>query len=356
MKYIFTLFSFFIFYKTPAQSRPWLYHFYNEIPDRHELLDSAMAANNYQVKTRVYIIYTKKGIPKKDQEITTLKYNDKGLLTYYEVKHTHKKKSEKYDYFYKDSFLIGYDYYKNEKLIKRYELSRNQLNKITDIIRKNAGNEIVSKQHNTYDEKFNKLIRSAIYDRKNREKTAIEYTYYDAKTMKQAREYRKGKLKKLWNYTCDPAGVKEEKVKEMKVCKNTNADEYGNRVETTRIVNPKGEIELSISTFDKNNEIINQQVFDDVKHKLRSEWHSTTANGNIEKVYIYYNKRGKQQYSSKAVFNNLKQLLSNEFISGIKRKHTVKNIFKYNDKGFMTHVESFDEKNRKFSESTQTFN
>lgn len=355
MKYFFTLVFASLFYLTNAQTYPWLNNFYAEIPGQQELLDSAIAANNYHSKTRVFTRFNKKGASRKDQEIAVFKYDDKGFLTVYEETHTKSKKSEKYEYFYKDSLLSSYNHYKNNKLVKRYEIAWYKSNKVSDVIKKNGKNTVVMKQHNDYNENLN-LSKTAVYDKNGKEKKAIEYTYYDAKAMKQAKEYRKGKLKKIWNYTCDPAGVKEEKVKEMKICKNVNVDENGNRVETNRIVNPKGEVELRVNTFDKNDRMIKQLVYDDVKHKLKSEWSYAPLNDKWEMLYIAYDKKGRQNYYNKAIFNSWQRILSNEYVMGRKKKSTFRTSFEYNDKHLMTHFESFDSKNRKRSENIHTYN
>jgi hypothetical protein len=356
MKYYFTLLFSSLFCLLNSQTYPSINRIYGDMLGKEQLFDSSMAANNYHVKTRIYTRFNKKGKSRKNQEIATLKYDDKGFLTQYEETNTRKKKSERFDYFYKDSLPSGYDHYKNNKLVKRYEIIRSGSKMITDVVIKNSKNITVSRQHYDYDKNINRLTRNVIYNKKNKEERAIEYTYYDAKTMKQAKEFRNGKLKKVWNYTCDPAGLKEEKAKEMKVCKNVNVDANGNRVETNRIVNPKGEIELRVNTFDKNDRMIKQVVHDDIKHRLISEWSYTRVNDNWEMVYISYNKRGKQQYYNKAVFTSWERILSNEYISGVKKKYVTKNVFEYNEKRLMTRYVSFDEKNRKISENIHTFN
>jgi hypothetical protein len=355
MKYFFTLLFTLILASTNAQTYPWLGNFYAEIPGRGDLLDSSAAANHYSSMTRTLTRYNKKGTKKKRTDTFAFTYDNKGFFATLYESNSKNKKTEKYEYTYKDSFLMGYDHYKNNKLERRYEIARNSKHKITDIIKKNSKSEVILKQHTDFDTELKMLTRIAYYDKNNKEKKAIEYSYSEGDNMKQAKEYRKGKLKRVWNYTCDPKGTDEKKVKEIKVCKNVNVDENGNRVESNRIVNSKGEVELRVNTFDKNERMIKQKVYDDIKHRLKSEFSTTIVNGNEETVYKHYNKKEKTMWISTVIYNSYHKLISSEFVSGKKLKRVYKTTFQYNDKNLMTHSEGLDSKNRKTFENTLTY-
>jgi hypothetical protein len=356
MKHYFTLFILVFFFQTKSQTYPSLNSFYNEIPTSYALFDSAVAANHYHNVTRAYTRFNKKGKAKKKTRLYSFKYDEKGFVTAFEEGNSKNKNKEHYEYVIADSLLVKYDYYRKNELKKTYEIKRNPDKRISDFIVKNNKGEVISKKHHDFDPETKLINRVAIYGKHNKERQAIEYTYFDAKNMKQAREYRKGKLKKIWNYTCDPAGFKEEKVKEIKVCKNVNVDENGNRVETNRIVTPKGKIELRINTFDKNNQMIRQLIYDDLKHKLESEWSYTYVNGNMERIYKTYNRRGKEDYYNKTMYDTSGHILSNEYVIGTRKRDVFKTYFTYNDKKLITHSESFDKKNRKTSENIHTYN
>ena len=357
MKYFFTLlFAALITGNTNAQTYPWLGYFYNEIPTKAELWDSSMVANHYHSRTGTLTRYNKKGTSKKRTETFAFTYDDKGFLTGLHETNSKNKKSEKYEYIFQDSVIMGYKYYKNDKLYRSYEITRNNKKKITDIVKRNSKNEIILRQHNDFDANFKMLTRIAYYDKNNKEQKAVEYSYFEGENMKQAKEFKKGKLKKIWNYTCDPKGTDEKKVKEMKVCKNVNVDENGNRVESNRIVNHKGEIELRVNTFDKNDKMIKQMVYDDVKHKLESEWQCKVANGIEEIVYKAYDKKGRTSFINASTFNASHKILSQEYSVGKKQKRIFKSTFSYNDKNLLTHSEGFDNKNRKTHENIHTYN
>jgi hypothetical protein len=355
MKHSFTLFIFAFCFTANAQTYPSLNTFYNEIPTSYALFDSAVAANHYHDVTRTYTPFNKKGQVKKKAHLYRFKYDEKGFVTLFEESNSRSKYKERYEYVIADSLLVRYDYYRKNELKKTYEIKRNPDKRVSDFIVKNNKGEVISKKHHDFDPETKLISRVAIFGKNNKEKQAIEYTYFDAKNMKQAREYRKGKLKKVWNYTCDPAGSKE-KVKEIKVCKNVNVDENGNRVETNRIVTPKGEVELRINTFDKNNQMIRQLIYDDIKHKLESEWAYTSVNGTMQRIYKTYNKRGKEDYYNKTIYDNSGRILSNEYVIGTRKKSAFKTNFYYNDKKLITHSESFDKKNRKTAENIHTYN
>lgn len=355
MKYFFTFLIALAFFGTNAQTYPWLGYFYNEIPTKGDLWDSSVVANHYHSMTRTLTKYNKKGTTKKRKNTFVFTYDDMGFLTsLYETNSTNKK-SEKYEYLFKDSVIMGYNYYKNDKLFKSYEITRNSKKKITDMVKKNSKGEVILKQHNEFDPNINMLTRIAYYDKNNKEKKAIEYSYYEGDNMKQAKEYRKGKLKRVWNYTCDTKGTDEKKVKEIKVCKNVNVDENGNRVESNRIVNHKGEVELRVNTFDKNEKMIKQKVYDDIKHKLQSEFSTTTMNGIEETIYKYYDKKERPVWISTATYNSAHKILSSEFASGKKLKRVFKTTFQYNNKNLMTRSEGVDRKERKTFENTLTY-
>jgi hypothetical protein len=356
MKYLFTFLFAIILCGVNAQTYPWIGDFYNDIPIRGDLFDSSMVANHYRSMTRKLIRFNKEGTSKKRTDTFEFTYDSNGYMTSLYETNSKNKKSEKYEYSYKDSFPSGYKHYKNNKLVKQYEITRTSTKRISDVIKKNSKGEVISRQHTDFDPNTNYIIRISVFGKNNKEKNAVEYTYYEGKNMKQAKEYRKGKLKKVWNYTCDPAGSNEKKIKEMKVCKNVNADENGNRVESNRIVNPKGEVELRVNTFDKNERFIKQKVYDDVKHRLKSEFETTPVNGNEETVHKYYDKKEKTIWISKAVYNGSHKILSSEFSAGKKLKRVYKNTYHYNDKNLITHSESFDTKGRKTVENIHTYN
>jgi hypothetical protein len=357
MKYIFTIFfTAFVFCNANSQTYPWLGNFYNEIPTNVDLWDSSMAANHYRSMTRTLHQYNKKGALKKRSDTFAFTYDDKGFLTTLYETNSKNKKSEKYDYVFKDSMIMGYNYYKNGKLFRSYEITRNSNKKITDMVKKNSKGGIILKQHTDFDDVGKMLTRIAYYDKNNKEKKAIEYSYHEDNTMKQAKEYRKGKLKRVWNYTCDPKGADEKKVKEMKVCKNVNVDENGNRVESNRIVNPKGEVELRVNTFDKNERFIKQKVYDDIKHKLKSEFSTTIVNGNEETVYKNYDKKEKLIMVNTSVYNSSHKLINHEYAIGKKLKRAFKTVFEYNEKNLLINSKSFDSKDRKTYENIHTYN
>jgi len=357
MKYFFTLFfAALIVSNTNAQTYPWLGYFYNEIPNKAELWDSSMAANHYHSRVGTLTQYNKKGSSKKRTNTFTFTYDDKGFLTGLHETNSKNKKSEKYEYIFKDSAIMGYNYFRNDKLYRSYEISRNSMKKITDMVKKNSKGDVILKQHNEFDKNLKMMTRIAYYDKNNKEKKAIEYTYYEDDKMKQAKEYRNGKLKRIWNYSCEAMGTDEKKIKEVKVCKNVSVDENGNRVESNRIVNPKGEVELRVNTFDKNDRIIKQMIYDDIKHKLKSEWQCKATNGIEEIVHKAYDKKGRTSFINTSTFNALHKILSQEYSVGKKQKRIFKSTFSYNDKNLLTHSAGFDNKNRKTHENIHTYN
>lgn len=355
MKYFFTLFFAIILSGANAQTYPWLNQFYNEFPSRGDLLDSSVAANHYSSMTRSLTEFNKKGTKKKRTDTFSFQYDEKGFMTSFIKSNSKNKKTEKHEYTYKDSFLVVYKLYKNGKLHKGYEISRNAKHKITDILKTNSKGEMILKQHNDYDGDLKMLTRVALYNKSNKEKNAVEYSYSDGENMKQAKEYRKGKLKKVWNYTCDAKGTDEKKVKEIKVCKNVNVDENGNRVESNRIVNSKGEVELRVNTFDKNERFIKQKIYDDLKHRLKSEFSTTFEKGNEKTVYKHYNRKEKPVWQSTFTYSSFHKILSSEFATGKKLKRVFMTTFQYNEKNLLTYSESFDKKNRKTYENIHTY-
>ncbi len=141
----------------------------------------------------------------------------------------------------------------------------------------------------------------------------------------------------------------------MKVCKNVNVDENGNRVESNRIVSPNGDVELRVNTFDRNDKMIKQMVYDDLKHRLKSDWSVKFVNGIEEVVYRYFDKKEKPIVINSSTYNSDHKILSYEYRAGKKLKRIYKNIFEYNDKNLITHSASFDSKDRKTAENIHTY-
>jgi len=179
MKYFFTLFIALIFWETQAQTYPWLGQFYNEIPTNEQLWDSSITANHYNVMIRTLTQFNKKGTRKKRIDTFSFAYDEKGFLTSYYESNSKNKKSEKHQYDFKDSALMGYTYYKNGKPVRQYEIIRNTKKKISDLVKKNSKGKIISKQHTDFDPNTNYITRVVIYDENNKEKKSIEYTWYE---------------------------------------------------------------------------------------------------------------------------------------------------------------------------------
>jgi hypothetical protein len=333
-----------------SQSYPYLNHFQNKIPITEELRNKAIAKNNISSMIRTSYAYKKSGARKKKISTGKFTYDKSGFTT--SVENITRNKTEKYNYRYGDTLLSSYEYYRNGKLLRSYEILRNKKSFVTDKILKNKKGEIESRQHYDYDQ-FDNLEKTSVFNKKGREIKAIEYAFLDKKTLKEAKEYRKGKLKKVWNYTCDPAGNSEEKVKRTQVCKNVSVDENGNRVETNRIVNSKGEVELRVNTFDKDYKLIAQKVYDDIKHRLKHEFKIWVVNGNEEVVSTGYSKRGKKTYHNITIYSPTRSVLAIDM--KWKNKLVLSSKFLYNEKDLLTQVAIFDSKDRLTQENTFTF-
>src|SRR3954462_14194649 len=108
MKYFYTLLFAIIVLSVTAQTYPWIGDCYNEIPVRGDVYDSSIAANHYKSMTRTLTHYNKKGALKKRISTFTFTYDDKGYMTSLSETNSKNKKSEKYEYAYKDSFPSAY--------------------------------------------------------------------------------------------------------------------------------------------------------------------------------------------------------------------------------------------------------
>lgn len=354
MKYFFTLIFIAIFISANAQSYPYLGDFIQDIPSSDELHDKIIARNHISSMTRTFKNFTRKGKEKRKLYVHVFSYDQKGNLLSYESKKESSAKQVKFNYFYKDTLFSGYTYSKRNRLIKSCELTRNDSMYVTDIIKKNKHNKIVARKHYDFDPTTTFVSKVTIYGKGNKELKAIEYSYYEDKKLKQAKEYKNGKLKKTWDYTCDLAG-KDEK-KQVKVCRNVSVDENGNRVETNRIVNTKGEVELRVNTFDKNDEMIKQLVYDDLKHRLKSEYTIIITKDGKETVYKSFNKRGKELTYQKIMYSNTNQIVLTEFTYKRKPRTYSKAVHTRNQNDLLTHSQVFGKKDRKLSENTFSYN
>ena len=169
MKHFFTFLFAILFCTSNAQTYPWLNQFYNELPSRGDLFDSSMAANHFHSRTNTLTQFDKKGTKKKGSDTFYFQYDDKGFMTSLFESNSKNKKTEKYEYAITDSVLMGYKYYKKNKLERDYSITRNSKKKITDLVKKNGKGEIVLKQHNEFDESINMLTRVVTYGKNNKE-------------------------------------------------------------------------------------------------------------------------------------------------------------------------------------------
>lgn len=188
--------------------------------------------NNYEDNIgKLYVnkTYQKEGV----KEVTDKKYNSKNELINsnittkfnkngvgYSFLKYNKKGKLKWIWTYHLIDTVNYDKLEsvsNNDTFRRVNIF-NENNKIIETNHYSKDNKIYYTYKYTYNNK-NKLATSSGF-RKGKQTYKNEYEYYDNGSLKETREYnKKGKLKKIYNYACEPTGTVEKKITQENICK-----------------------------------------------------------------------------------------------------------------------------------------
>jgi hypothetical protein len=202
---------------------------------------------------------------------------------------------------------------------------------------------IYSIVENTYG--IGNLYNTTLYrDKKGRVTSMYRYFYYPNKQMKQIVWIgKKGKVKRVWDYTCDETGKSLKNLKDTsKICSIKSYLPDGVVVTTTQSFNSFGEPWKTIHHIDSNGRTIKYQHYEGKEEKLVYEFQNKYNGRRLESRsdYSFYNKK---TYRKDIVYDTSGRIvseLSTHYRKESKKK-TYKTTYVYNEQGLITEKNIF---------------
>ncbi len=177
----------------------------------------------------------------------------------------------------------------------------------------------------TYNER-KKISTSCTTNRKGKENSRTEYTYYENGSRKEVVTYKNGKLKNKWTYDCDPTGAVEKK--ETQICANRIYESDSSFTETD-IYFKKGKETKRVTRADKN---------------------------GLVKELASYNKKGEVTSSIIYVYNSEKKLVKMTYKWGKELKKGYVNEYAYNDKNRLVQHNKINAKGKSTYKAEYAYN
>jgi hypothetical protein len=212
---------------------------------------------------------------------------------------------------YDDSNMVTeFAFYKGSGKLKRmtantYDKSGNLVEQ--DLFRKNP-KKLYTKTIKTYDSR-NNITGTKLFNNKGELQSRIEYTYYDDGSKKQTTEYNgSGKVKRIWNFDCNPVGKSEaKKIKDTaKICIHYEKDSAGNPIKIRDEYTHDGWFGATVRTitkYDKDNNMIDVATYN-LNGKRLSRWSASyNASGRITEYILYKDGTGKPQFRTTYTYN-----------------------------------------------------
>ncbi len=247
-----------------------------------------MYVNNDYKKLGVKEVITKRVDPKSNKVISTginsvngngisyqfINLNKKGVLTY----------SNNYNFIDSVHYDKRLTVYKTDTTVMINVFNDKKL--ITEVQYFNKKKEKRSFAKHTYNDN-NKIYSITWFNKKGIENYRYEYQYYENGSRKTTREFDKGKLKKVYNYTCEPMGEVEKKVSQQNICKKRTYNPDSSYFEIFEGMDNKGKSSRKIIKYSKDS-TATEQVFYNSNDKETMKFVYEKSKNNSQKTYYYY--------------------------------------------------------------------
>ena len=247
-----------------------------------------MFVNNDYKKLGVKEVITKRVDPKLNKVISTginsingngisyqfINLNKKGVLTY----------SNNYNFIDSVHYDKRLTVYKTDTTVMINVFNDKKL--IAEVQYFNKKKEKRSFAKHTYNDN-NKIYSITWFNKKGIENYRYEYQYYENGSRKTTREFDKGKLKKVYNYTCEPMGTVEKKVSQQNICKKRTYNPDSSYFEIFEGMDNKGKSTRKIIKYSKDSTAL-EQVFYNNNDKETMKFVYEKGNNNLQKTYYYY--------------------------------------------------------------------
>ena len=209
----------------------------------------------------------------------------------------------------------------------------------------------------------NKLVRISHFNKKGKLTYAINYEYKDSvfnrvnyinkkgklsgyylyeygpnKKLKTSSQYNaKGKLIRLWDYSCNDEGSKINKAKDtFKICSNKTYLPDGVIITTTNTFTSDGKPIKNVEYTNANNKVIKYFKYYGANEILFYKQENLFVNNQLKNSYAYYaTYKGEHYRSTVKKFNENNQIVSQTDSTFRKKLGIISYQFEYNKKGLI---------------------
>ncbi len=209
----------------------------------------------------------------------------------------------------------------------------------------------------------NKLEKLSYYNKKGKLTYAIHYEYKDSifkrvnyinkkgklnkyylydygpnKKLKTSSQYNaKGKLIRLWDYSCNDEGSKINKAKDtFKICSNKTYLPDGVIITTTNTFTSDGKPLKNVEYTDANNKVIKHLRYFGANEILYYKQENLFVNNQLKNSYVYFASfKGKHYKSTVKKYNENNQIVSQTDSTFEKKPRIITYQFEYNKNGLI---------------------
>jgi hypothetical protein len=178
--------------------------------------------------------------------------------------------------------------------------------------------------------------------------------YYKNNKLAETKTYEKGKLTTIRKYDCTPLGEIQKKVKQTKICVNTEFDADGNKITVNEYTDQKGRTRKWKTTYiGKSDVVFRKERFDFKNRKTYLE--EITPEKHIR---IYYRNRGvrkgKEDYKGIWYYDSKKNVTKRERYN--KGKLSTTKVYSYDSNGQLTSQKNLDKKGKEYYNISYEYN
>lgn len=213
------------------------------------------ANSNYQ-KNKVKQVEVKQLNTKSNSIKRTYYYaiNPIGIAYEYRLMDKKGKIIRSYSYSFLDSFRFEkrIAVYKKDTFLLKNQFNDKQLVTTSEYFKKQQLMTAVKYTYNS-----NNQIASTNYiNKKGKETSRYEYKYFENGSREEMKYYKNNKLKKIYNYSCQPTGEVQKKVTQLNICKRRDLNLDSSYIEIYEGKDNKGRANTQIKKYSKDSLIL----------------------------------------------------------------------------------------------------
>lgn len=213
------------------------------------------------------------------KKISSYLINPVGITYEFRSMDKNGKINRSYFYILIDSFRFEkrISVYKKDTFLLKNQFNDNQLITVSEYFKKQ---QLMTAVKYTYNNN-NQIASTNYINKKGKETSRYEYKYFENGSREEMKYYKNNKLKKIYNYSCQPTGEVQKKVTQQNICKKSSLNLDSSYIEIHEGKDNKGHATTRIKKYSKDSLILEDTYLNKNDKEIRKY------------VYAYNNKRTK---------------------------------------------------------------